>query len=167
MVAIVAAEVLAASAGITCTLNSLPTSATRLVGRNATAIDLTALTGQPGIDVIIGGKFTLAAAGLAASLIEIWLACSENGTDYAGSCATTDNAQTFLAEQKSLMKQIASIPTNTTASGIYIPTPMSIAAQLGGSLPRKFSLFVTQSTGAAFAAAGNALTFSAVNYQSQ
>lgn len=161
-----ASTVFGTSTAITCTLNSLATSATRLVGRNATAVDISAITVVP-IDILIGAKFTLAAAGLAASLIEIWLACSENGTDYAGSCATADAGQTFLAEQKSCMKQIASIPTNTTASGVYIPTPMSVAAQLGGTLPRKFSLFVTQSTGAALAAAGNALTYTPINYQSQ
>lgn len=166
MAFVIASELLAASTGITCTLNSLPTSSTRLVGRAATAIDLTALTGQPGIDVLIGSKFTLAASGLAASIVELWIAGSEDGTNYQGTCLTADGPQTFLAEQKALMSLGASIATNATASGIYIPKPISLL-QLFGSLPRKFSCFVSQSTGAALAAAGNALTFSAVNYESQ
>ena len=132
------------STAITITLASLATSSTRLVGRNGTAVDISGITVIP-IDLMVGGSI-MTGTTPTAGLIEVWATGSEDGTNYAGTIAATDAAQTVVAETKALLRLVASIGTNATSNTAYTIAPVSLVSVFGGILPRKFNLFVTHST---------------------
>lgn len=153
------------STALTITLASLATSATRLVGRIATALDISGLSPVP-IDLMIGGLITTGTTPTASQLIEIWAAGSEDGTNYSGSVGTTDGSQTLVAETKALLQLVASIATNGTSNTAYEISPRSLFQVFGGQLPRKVTFFVTHSTGVNLnATAGNQfLKYTPINY---
>lgn len=145
---------------------SLATSANRLVGATSAAVDVSAITNPngPPIDIMLGGAFKTSASALTASFLELWLAGSEDGTNYAGGL-TAAGTPTLTAEQKNLLMPLGQFATNTSISTIYQISPISLAKAMGGFLPRKFLIFATQSTGQALVA-GSALTYTSISYQS-
>lgn len=150
----------------TFTLASLATSSTLLVGRECTAFDNAGT--DLAIDSLVGGKITTGTSPTAAKQIEIWCAGSYDGTTYAGSATGSDAGLTFVAETKTLLKLITIIPTNSTSNTAYAWGPFSIAQLFGGTMPRKWNIFVTHNTGVALNATGgnHELKYTPVKYQS-
>jgi hypothetical protein len=150
----------------TFTLASLATSSTLLVGRECTAFDNAAT--DLAIDCLVGGKITTGTSPTAAKQIEIWCAASYDGTTYTASATGADAALTTTAESKSLLKLVTIIPTNSTSNVTYAWGPFSIAQLFGGTMPRKWNLFVTHNTAVNLhATAGNhELKYTPIKYQS-
>lgn len=133
---------------VTITLASLPTSSTRIVGRESSALDIAALNCT---DVQISGLITTGSATLTASSIEIWAVGTYDGTNYPSPFDGTDSSEDLLtAEQKNAVlgtQLVASIANNTTANTGYEFNCKSLRGVFGGTLPSKVVFFVTHSTG--------------------
>lgn len=131
------------AADVTITLASLPTSSTKLVGREGTAIDNTSLLA---LDYLFSGKITTGTSPTTAKTIEIWVIPSWDGTTWPGVFDGTDSAETLpSAEVKvALCRVLAiSISINATSDTTYEFAGISIAALFGGVVPPKFTFFVT------------------------
>lgn len=133
---------------ITITLASLASSASRLVGRESTELDVAALNCT---DVQISGLITTGSATLTASSIEVWAIGPYDGTSYPAPFDGTDSDETIAsAEVKFAVfggQLVTSIPTNTSANTGYEFNCKSLRGVFGGTLPKKVVFFVTHSTG--------------------
>ena len=125
----------------TCTIASLATSAT--AGREGTAIDNGAT--EDAIDAILGGFITTGTSPTASRQIEIWVYGSYDGTSYSGGATGSDAALTPQAE--GLMKLGVVIPTSATSNQKYTFCIGSVAALFGGTLPKKWGVYVRHNTG--------------------
>jgi len=127
----------------TITLASLASDTNLLAGREGTAIDNAGT--DDAIDAMVGGKVTTGTSPTAARQIEIWLSGSYDGTSYAGA-ATGSDANLTLVE-KTLLKLLTIIPTGSTSNVTHTWGPFSVAQAFGGTMPRKWSVFVVHNTG--------------------
>jgi hypothetical protein len=158
------------AASVTITLASLASS-TADVGRQSDAIDVTTLDC---VDLWVGGKITLGTTPTANTRVEVWFMPSYDGTTYAGGAfgatdaAITYPSTTFPSGAKVLGRLAASLPCVVNTTGQILTWAVSAAEVFGGTLPPKFVVFITQSTGSAFnATAGNhELRYRAVNFES-
>lgn len=132
------------SAAKTATLASLATDANLLVGRTTNAIDNTS---ELAVDYSVYFKITTGTTPTTLKVIEIWAAMSEDGTNYAGGNGGTDAGKTHTAETKACMVLVASIGTNGSSNLAYEVVVPSLAAILGGAMPRKVSFFIVHNTG--------------------
>lgn len=137
-----------ASTSITLTLASLATSSGLTVGRESTAVDNTT---DLAIDALVGGKIKTGTT-TANTQIEIWLIGSYDGTTYAGGATGSDAGLTPIP--KTEFKKLTSIPVPDTTARTYNWGPYSVAQAFGGSMPKKWSVFVTQNSGANLDATG-------------
>ncbi len=131
---------------VTCTLASLATSSTRLVGQESAEVNnSTALV----TDYLCSGKITTGTTPTTARTIEVWAIASWDGTNWPSVFDGTDSAETIpSAEQKTALCRhlVASMTTNATSNTTYEWAGISMAAVFGGTLPPKFSFFVTHDT---------------------
>lgn len=134
----------------TITLAGLVTSATLVAGREGTAIDNNAT--DDAIDAMVGGFVTTGTTPTAGQ-IQIWLYGSYDGTSYSGGATGTD--ATLTPQSVTLMRLLIAIPTTSTSNQKYTWGPYSVAAAFGGSMPRKWGVFVTHNTVAALNATGS------------
>jgi hypothetical protein len=152
------------SAAITLTLASLATStAAAGVGRESAAVDNTADLAD---DAIVGGKIKTGTT-TANTQIEIWVAGSYDGTSYTGGATGADAGLTLIPAVRILLKPLLTIPIPDTTARTYT-WAASIAQAFGGVMPKKWSIFVLNSSGANLdATAGNhELKYTPVQYQS-
>lgn len=161
-----ASTVFGTSTAITITIASLAASSTLLVGQNATAVDVSAIATVP-IDIMIGGSI-MTGTTPTAGLIQVYASGTEDGSNYPGSIATTNGAQTLTAETKGLLRLVANMSTNTTSNQAYTFSPVSLASLFGGVLPRRMNFWLTHSTVAALNATGGnqLLKYTPINYLS-
>lgn len=150
----------AASSNLTVTnLHSLASSSTHVTGWESAEIDNST---NKYVDYFVSGKFTVAAAGLSAGQIRVWVVPRIDDSTYPGGFDGTESAETTPLDDENGTASgavlAAVISTDTTASQVYNLRPFSVASFFGGVCPEKFVLFVTQSTGAALAASGNQVT---------
>jgi hypothetical protein len=134
-----------ASAAMTITLASLATSATRVAGRESTAIP----TAEPAIDYQVGGKITTGTTPTVSTQIDIWVYGSvEDTPTYPDVLDGTDSDETFSSEnmRNTAMRHLHTIVVDATSDRTYWFGPLSIAAVFGGQLPKHWGLFVTHST---------------------
>lgn len=147
------------------TIASLATSSTLLVGRNATAVDISAIGTIP-VDIILGGRI-MTGTSPTAGFIQVWASASEDGTIYTGGIATADAAQTLVAATKAQLRLVANMANDTTnnASYAFVASMMSV---FGGILPRRFNLWLTHSSGVNLNSTGgnHQLKYTPINYQS-
>lgn len=127
----------------TITLASLATDASLLAGREGTAIDNNGT--DDAIDSMVGGKITTGSSPTASKQIEIWLSGSYDGTSYSGGATGSD--ANLSPQAKSLLKLLTIIPTSSTSNQLYTWGPFSVAQAFGGTMPRKWSVFVVHNTG--------------------
>jgi len=143
------------AATLTITLASLATSATRVVGRESTAINETSnlYLGQLlSVGVTTGTTPT-------ASFIDIWVYGSRDEVpNYPDVLDGTDSAETFADEnsRNSAMHLVHTIANDTTSDQTYWMAIRDIAPYFGGWLPAFWGVFIAHSTGVNLnATAGN------------
>jgi hypothetical protein len=134
------------SATITISPASLGSSATRVDGRESTAVDNTS---NLFLDCLVSGKVTTGTSPTAGKQIDIWVYASEDGTNYPDVFDGTDSAETVTSEnvRNSALRLAATIIIDSTSDRAYYVAPFSIAALYGGTVPRKWGLFITHDTG--------------------
>jgi hypothetical protein len=141
------------SGSLTITLASLATSATRVAGRESTAI----ATAEPAIDYQVGGKITTGTTPTVSKQIDIWVYGSVNDTpDYPDVLDGTDSDETITSEnvRNSALRHLHTIVVDATSDRAYWFGPLSIAAVFGGQLPKHWGIFVTHDTAVALNATG-------------
>lgn len=153
------------STAVTLTAASLASDTNLLAGRASAAVDN---TGTKAVDYSVYLKIRTGTTLTANRVIEFWCAVSEDGTNYAGGNGGSDANKTHTAESKERMTLLDAIRTNGTNSTDYETVIPSLAGALGGAIPRKFSFFIVQNSGAALDATGgnHVLSATAIKYDS-
>ena len=144
-----------AASDLTITLASLGSDTNLLTGRESATIDNST---NLYLDYLISGKITAGTSPTAARSIEVWAVGSWDGTNWPDVFDGTESAETITSAdiKASVCRFVAAMATANTSDRTYHFGPVSIAAAFGGTLPPKFVLFVTHSTGVALnSTAGN------------
>lgn len=138
-------------------LNSLAASSTWVAGWESAAIDNTSDKYE---DYRIAAKITVAAASLAAGEIRMYLVGPLDDSTWPEVFDGTESAETLTDSEMrdAICRFAAGTQTDTGASDVYYLECPSVAAIFGGNLPKKFVIFITQSTTQALAASGNQVT---------
>jgi hypothetical protein len=134
----------------TITLAALASDTNLVAGREGTAIDNNAT--DDAIDSMVGGKITTGTSPTASRQIEVWLAGSYDGTTFSGGATGAD--ANLTPSEKTLLKLLTIIPTVNTSNKTYQWGPFSVAQAFGGTMPRKWSVYIVHNTGVALNATG-------------
>ena len=148
----------AASSDLTVTaLNGLASSATWVAGWESAAIDNST---NLYLDYSVRAKITAESAGLTAGEIRLYLVAELDDATFPDVFDGTESAETVTDTEirDAICRLGAFTQTDTTASRVYYLDCPSVAAVFGGNLPRKFVIFITQSTVAALETTGNQVT---------
>jgi hypothetical protein len=135
------------SFALTITLASLATSSTLVAGRESAAVDNGS---DKYLDVLVAGKVTTGTSPTDAKQIVVYVYGSINDVpDYPDVLDGTDSAETFTSEgvRNAAVVVAAVISTNNTSDRTYFVRPFSVAACFGGSMPKKWGIFVAHDTG--------------------
>lgn len=137
------------SAALTITLASLPTSSTRVAGRESTVIDNSS---NVYLDALVGGKITTGTSPTVDKSIEVWVYASVDDTPtYPDVLDGTDSDETFTGSSVNVrngaVKLGAVVTVDSTSDRTYWIAPFSVAALFGGILPKRWGLWVTHDTG--------------------
>lgn len=140
---------------LTITLASLATSATRVAGREATALDNGS---NKFLDYLISGKVTTGTSPTDGRQIDIWIIPAMDDTPtwpdvFDGT--DSDETATSTGVLAACGVLAASISTNNTSDRTYPFAPFSVRALFGGSCPQDFTIFVTHDTGVNLNATGS------------
>lgn len=160
----------AASTALTVTnLHSLASSATWVAGWTSLAVSNLVNLNR---DYLYGGTFTTHASNRQAGTINVWVIASLNDTPTwpATSSGTigTEGALAFADtyRRNSLVRLLASIDVDSTASAIYTFPQTGIAQLFGNVCPTHHALFVAQNasttTTAGLASSGSAIYYTPV-----
>ena len=125
----------AAAQAVTITLASLADDA----ARQGTAV-------VPGgsLDELIAGEITLAASGISAfGVLELFVAASLDGTNFAGGGSAAD--ADFTGDLRHLAP-LATLPADANSQTVTF-AGLSVAEALGGTVPPRWSLVVLNDTG--------------------
>jgi hypothetical protein len=153
-------------------LGAIATSSTLVAGWASAAVDnaagtLSATVSDAAIDVHVGGKITTSGTTTANTQIEVWAYGSYDGTTYTAGISGSEGTVTLTSSEKPMLRLLNVIPNLDTTARTYEFGPLSVAAAYGGAMPRKWGVFVTQSTGTSLAAAGSQeVKFTTVKYVS-
>jgi hypothetical protein len=137
------------SSAITISLASLATSSSWVAGRESTVVDNTT---NCDLDHMVGGTIMTGTSPTVSTYIEVWAYASwktASGTpSYPDVFDGTDSAETVTSAnvKNSCLRMIASITVDSTSDRPYYFGPVSIA-QLFGSMPKFWGVFVTHNTG--------------------
>lgn len=134
----------------TITLTGLASDTNLVAGRAGTAIDNAT---DDAIDSVVGGKVTTGTSPTAARQIEIWVYGSYDGTTYSG--AATGSDANLTPAEKTLLKLLTIIPTVNTSDKTYPWGPFSVAQAFGGTMPRKWGVYIVHNTGVNLNATGS------------
>lgn len=148
----------AASSDLTVTnLHSIATSSTWVAGWESGAVDNTT---NKYLDYALTAKITVAAAGLSAGEIRMYVVAMLDDSNWPDQFDGTESTESVTdTEIRDAICQPAAVTaTDTTASRVYYLHCPSVAAAFNGNLPAKFVVFITHSTGANLAASGNQVT---------
>lgn len=148
----------AASSNLTVTnLNGLAASSTHVAGWESGAIDNTTNLYE---DYRVTAKITVESAGVTAGEIRIYLVAPLDDSTWPDVFDGTESAETVTdTEIRDAICRLAAVTVNdTTASRVYYLEVPSVAAVFGGNLPKKFAIFITQSTGTTLETTGNQVT---------
>lgn len=145
----------AASAALTQTnLDGLSSSSTHVAGWESDAIDNST---NKYLDYIINAKIQVESAGLSAGEIRMYLVAELEDSSWPDVFDGTESAETVTDTEvrDAICRLAAFTQTDTTASRTYYLNCPSVAAVFGGTMPRKFVVFITQSSGAALETTGD------------
>ena len=135
----------AASAALTITLASVATDANLLTGVESDAIDNTT---NKYLDYLLAGKTTTGTSPTDAKEIRVYVAALIEDSTWPDVLDGTGSAETITSSgiRDAVLKLANVIPTNNTSDRTYWFGPLSVAALFGGTLPKKFVVFVTHNT---------------------
>ena len=137
----------AASGSLTQTaLDGLASDTNHLAGWESAIIDNST---NLYTDYIINAKFRAESAGLAAGEIRLYLIAEledSSWPDVFGDGTESAETVTDANVRNAICRLAASTATDTTASQDYFLNVPSVAEVFGGTVPRKFTVFITQST---------------------
>lgn len=148
-----------AVADLTITLASLATSATRVAGRQSTAVTEAS---DLALDELVSGKITVGTTPTINTYIDIWVFAQQDDAPTYPTLVTTglgasDAAATAATEgiRNNAMKWAASILVDaTTSDRVYSFAAFSVAQLFGGRLPKRWGVFVAHNTGVNLNATG-------------
>lgn len=145
-----------ADTDLTITLASLATSSTLTAGRESTVRDNTS---NKYLDELLSGKVTVGTSPTASTQIEVWvLGALDDAPTYPDVFDGTDSAETVTsAGVKFGFLKLAAVMScdSTTSDRTYFFGPVSVASLFGGTLPPRWSVFVTHNTGVNLNATGS------------
>lgn len=143
----------ASSAASTITLASLASDTNLLAGRESDAIDNTT---NLYLDYLLAGIVTTGTSPTASKEIRVYVVGIANDSTWPDVFDGTDSAETVTTSgiRDSICKLAAVIPTTSTSNVGYWFGPVSVAALFGGTLPKKFIVFVVHNTGVNLNATG-------------
>ena len=145
----------AASTALTQTnLDGLATSAGHTTGWESDAIDNTT---NLYLDYRVAAKIQVESAGLAAGQIRVYLVGPLDDSTWPDVFDGTESAETVTdTEVRDAICRLGAVTdTDTTASRTYYLEVPSVAAVFNGNLPKKFVVFITQSTGTTLETTGD------------
>lgn len=140
---------------LTITLASLATDATQLIGRASTVVDNTS---NLYLDYLLSGKITVGTSPTTGKEIRVYIYASMNDTPtYPDSITGTDADKTMTSSGvlDAGLVFVQTIATESTSNREYSIRPVSVAALFGGTLPKKWGVFVTHNTAVALNATGS------------
>ena len=127
------------------------------------------------LDYMYAGTFTTHASNRQAGSINVYVIAALNDTPTWPATASgtigTEGALSFTdtEERDSLVRLLASITVDNTASAIYTFPPTGIAQMFGGMVPPYHAIYVAQNcattTAAGLASSGSAIYYTPVNAQ--
>jgi hypothetical protein len=144
----------AASSALTISLASLASSSTFVAGRESTAVDNTT---NKYLDYLLAGKIRVGTTPTTSTEIRVYVVALMEDATYPDVFDGTDSAETVTsAGVRDGFAKLAAVMgvDSTTSDRDYYFGPVSVAALFGGSLPKKFAVFVTHNTGVALNATG-------------
>jgi hypothetical protein len=135
----------ASSAALTVTLASLATSATLVAGRESTLVDNTS---NLYLDYLLSGKITTGTTPTDVREIRVYVAGIYDDTTWPDVLDGTDSDETITSVgiRDAALKLAAVIPTNNTSDRTYWFGPISVASLFGGTLPKKWVVWITHNT---------------------
>lgn len=135
-------------------LDALASSSTHVAGWESGAIDNST---NLYLDYIINAKIQVESAGLSAGEIRMYLVAELEDASWPDVFDGTESAETVTdTEVRDAICRLAAVSvTDTTASRTYYLNCPSVAAVFNGTVPRKFVIFITQSSGAALESTGD------------
>lgn len=147
-------------------LNSLAASSTFVAGAESTAVDNTT---NLYTDYLLSGKFTGGTTGTQAGYIYVYVIGMLDDSTWPDVFDGTDSVETATSANvlTGFGRLAAVLPTDATNSRVYNFGPVSVAGLFGGSMPRKFVVFVThsaQSSTNAWSSSGHQVTVTPVYY---
>ncbi len=148
----------AASSNLTVTnLAGLTASATWVAGWESDAIDNTS---NLYLDYRVTAKITLESASLSAGEVRLYLVGPLDDSTWPDPFDGTESAETISdTEQRDSMCRLGAVAiTDTDASGVYYLDCPSVAAVFGGNLPKKFVIFIAQSSNTTLETTGQQVT---------
>jgi hypothetical protein len=151
------------STAIAITLASLASDSNLVTGRESNSVDNTS---DLAIDSLVGGKVTTGTSPTASKQIEVWAIGSYDGTSYDGGATGSD--ANLTPQQKTLLRLLTVIPTSSTSNQLYTWGPFSVAQGFGGTMPKKWSIFIVHNTGVNLNATGgnHEIKYTPVKYTS-
>lgn len=135
-------------------LDGLASSATHVAGWESAAIDNST---NLYLDYIVNAVLQVESAGISAGEIRMYIVAQLNDSAFPDVFDGTESAETVadVNVRDTICKLAASTLTDTTASQFYYLNCGSVAALFGGTCPRRFVIFITQSSGAALETTGD------------
>lgn len=143
------------SSAITITLAGLASSAGLTAGRASTVVDNAT---DKYLDFLVGGKITTGTSPTTAKSILVYVYGSVDDTPtYPDGITGSDAAKTMTSAdvRNAGLVLAASVTTDNTSDRTYWVRPFSVANCFGGSLPKKWGVFVVHDTGVNLNATGS------------
>jgi len=133
------------SSALTVTLASLATDANLLAGRESTGVDNTVNLYQ---DYLLSGFVTVGTTPTTAKEIRVYVVGLMEDATYPDVFDGTDSAETVsgVGTRDGICKLAAVIATIATSNLAYYFGSVSVASLFGGTMPKKFVVFVTHNT---------------------
>jgi hypothetical protein len=124
-------------------LNSLAASSSLLGGAESAAVDNTS---NKYTDYLLAGYIKAGAANCQVGVIEVHVVGMVNDTEWPDVFDGTDSAETITSAEikASACRPAAVIATTNSNDRVYPFSPVSVANLFGGSMPKKFVVFVAQ-----------------------
>lgn len=143
---------------ITCTINSLASAGARA---SAPIVNNQAVQWE---DYLVNTTIVTGASGTSATgYVGLYAAGSvDGGATYPDGASGSDGGVTQVVPPNSRLIGVVNCVANST---VYRSEAFSVAAAFGGTLPQYVVIIVSNQTGHALAAAGNALQYQGIQHQ--
>ncbi len=144
----------AAASNVTMTLASLATDTNLLAGQESAAVDNSS---NLYLDLILSGKITTGTSPTDVKEIRLYVVAELDDSNWPDVFSSTDAAKTVTTSgvRDALCKLAVVMATNSSSNVTSYFSGISVAALFGGTLPRKFVVFVTHNTGVNLNATGS------------